>query len=344
MHESPAAMRLHLRLVEPASRRTEDVVLTAEPEAAMADVVGALGGGPRTKLFHRGTPLVTAGQLGPSGLVDGAVLTVGAPGATANGAGPVELAVVGGPLSGRSWPIAAGPTTVGRSEEAGVFLDHPSVSRAHFRVKQHDGVWQVEDLGSTNGTWVDGRRISGTQAVHPGNVVEAGACLLQIRTRAAGDADLQPDEAGGLAFNRPARIRPAPRRVTVAYPARPGEREPYPFPWSQVIAPLLLAAAAVALFRRPEFLLFALLSPVLAIANNVSYRKRDAGRAKREGDRYAAEVAEAETVIREAAEHELATARDQFSDPTALAAIGGGPSRRLWERRPSDPDATLLRV
>ena len=345
MASATADMRLNLRLVDPRSGKADDVVLTAEPETAMADVVAALGGGRREKLFHRGAPLAPAGQLGSSGLVDGTVLTVGAPAAPGGGgAGPLELAVVGGPLSGRSWPIGGRPMAVGRSEETDVFLDHHSVSRAHFRLQRAGDGWQVEDLGSTNGTWLAGRRIDGARTLEPGDIIEAGACLLQIRERTAGDADLQPDEAGGLAFNRPARIRPAPRKVSVAYPARPAEREPYPFPWVQVIAPLLLAGVAVTLFRRVEFLLFALLSPILAVANSISYRRRDAGRAQREADRYASEVTEADAAVYQAAEHELTTSREQFPDPTSLAAIATGPGRRLWERRPSDLDATLLRV
>ena len=338
-------MRLNLRLVDPRSGKADDVVLTAEPETAMTDVVAALTGGRREKVFHKGVPLAAAGQLGASGLVDGAVLTVGTPAAPGtNGGGRLELAVVGGPLSGRAWPMGGRPATVGRSEGADVFLDHHSVSRAHFRLQRQGEAWQVEDLGSTNGTWLAGQRIDGTRTLAPGDIIEAGACLLQIRPRATGDADLQPDDAGGLAFNRPARIRPAPRKVSVAYPARPAEREPYPFPWVQVVAPLLLAAVAVTLFRRVEFLLFALLSPILAVANSISYRRRDAGRTQRDAERYAAEVAEADSAVYQAAEHELTTSRDRFPDPTTLAAIATGPGRRLWERRPSDLDAALLRV
>ena len=338
-------MRLNLRLVDPRSGTADEVVLTAESETAMADVVAALAGGRREQLFHRGVPLAPAGQLGASGLVDGAILTVGAPSARrGDAAGPLELAVVGGPLSGRSWPVGRRALTVGRSEEVDVFLNHHSVSRAHFRLHAAGDTWQVDDLGSTNGTWVDGQRVDGSRTVRPGDVIEAGACLLQIRRATKADADLQPDEAGGLAFNRPARIRPAPRQVSVAYPAHPAEREPYPFPWVQVIAPLLLAVVAVALFRRVEFLLFALMSPILAVANNVSYRRRDAGRSQREAERYASELAQVEATVREAAEQELATSRQQFPDPSALADIARGPGRRLWERRPSDLDAMLLRV
>lgn len=167
----------------------------------MADAVRALRPGPRASLFHGGSLVQVQGQVGTSGLLDGGVLSVGQPVAAGGGAGPMELAVVGGPLSGRAWRIRSEAVTVGRSAQAGVCLDHPPVSREHFRLVEADGAWRAEDLGSTNGTWADGRRIS---------VIEAGACLLQVRAPRTGDADLQPDGAGALAFNRPARIRPAP--------------------------------------------------------------------------------------------------------------------------------------
>lgn len=47
---------------------------------------------------------------------------------------------------------------VGRDPHSGLPFDHPEVSRRHARIF-FDGAWQVEDLGSTNGTWVDGRRV-----------------------------------------------------------------------------------------------------------------------------------------------------------------------------------------
>ncbi len=50
-------------------------------------------------------------------------------------------------------------TVVGRDEGCDVVLDHPGVSRRHARLDPGDGGWHVTDLGSANGTWINGERL-----------------------------------------------------------------------------------------------------------------------------------------------------------------------------------------
>jgi pSer/pThr/pTyr-binding forkhead associated (FHA) protein len=60
---------------------------------------------------------------------------------------------------GRSIPVSSG-SVLGRSgESADYFQDIRTVSRRHALVTFADGAWRVEDLGSTNGTWVNGRKV-----------------------------------------------------------------------------------------------------------------------------------------------------------------------------------------
>ena len=62
-------------------------------------------------------------------------------------------------VDGRGVPAADG-TELGRSGDcAELFSDVKTVSRRHARVTQSDGVWMIEDIGSTNGTWVNDRRL-----------------------------------------------------------------------------------------------------------------------------------------------------------------------------------------
>jgi len=68
------------------------------------------------------------------------------------------ITVVTGPSTGRVFSVE-GETVVGRGKEAQVRLDDTGASRAHARVFELGGSYFVEDLGSTNGTFVDGRRI-----------------------------------------------------------------------------------------------------------------------------------------------------------------------------------------
>ncbi len=65
---------------------------------------------------------------------------------------------VAGHLFGRSFPLA-GVTTVGRAADSTLHFDENGISRAHARLVPSDGGVQVEDLGSTNGTYLNGKRI-----------------------------------------------------------------------------------------------------------------------------------------------------------------------------------------
>lgn len=66
-------------------------------------------------------------------------------------------------------------TIIGRSRSSGCVLSDPSVSRAHAVLAYRDGCWSLRDLGSTNGTYVNGLRITSETEVRPGDEVSFGA-------------------------------------------------------------------------------------------------------------------------------------------------------------------------
>lgn len=68
----------------------------------------------------------------------------------------------------------ASPSKLGRSRENAVVLTDASVSREHARLSFHDGAWWVEDLGSKNGTKVNGRRIEKPSRLTPGDTLQLG--------------------------------------------------------------------------------------------------------------------------------------------------------------------------
>jgi hypothetical protein len=69
--------------------------------------------------------------------------------------------------------------TVGRSSSVDLYLDHPSVSRRHARVTCRGGCWTVEDLGSRNGTLVDGVRVD-RHELRRGQVVGFAAVTARL--------------------------------------------------------------------------------------------------------------------------------------------------------------------
>lgn len=78
--------------------------------------------------------------------------------------------------------IVVGPSgaTIGRSRQCDVQLDDPNVSRTHAEVRPRGGSWVLSDLGSTNGSRVNGRRAEGPEVLRPGDEIELGTSLLRF--------------------------------------------------------------------------------------------------------------------------------------------------------------------
>ncbi len=92
---------------------------------------------------------------------------------TATPSGLASLVIVRGPLSGERFELDTTETTIGRDPSCGVFLNDRTVSRHHARLTIRDGSAMIEDLGSLNGTWVDGAIMS-SGALHNGSTIQIG--------------------------------------------------------------------------------------------------------------------------------------------------------------------------
>lgn len=85
------------------------------------------------------------------------------------------VTVLKGPAVGAVSTVALEPLTVGRSPEAGLSILDRGLSRIHARIVRENGGFVVEDMGSTNGTFVDGQRITGPTPLADGARIELGA-------------------------------------------------------------------------------------------------------------------------------------------------------------------------
>jgi hypothetical protein len=100
-------------------------------------------------------------------------------------AGPPDTLTLTRASDGRELTLESG-ATLGRHGETGEFFKgEMTVSRTHARVRLADGVWRIEDLGSLNGTWVNGARIEPGQA-HPLAAGDTLALSLACEMRVAG--------------------------------------------------------------------------------------------------------------------------------------------------------------
>ncbi len=96
-------------------------------------------------------------------------------------AGPTRLVVTEGPLSGTTLPLGVGSLTVGRSPDSALVLDDGYASSRHARFYNDAGTWFIEDLNSTNGTWVGTQRIYQPIQLDPGMPVTIGKTTMEIR-------------------------------------------------------------------------------------------------------------------------------------------------------------------
>ncbi|MFD9570397.1 FHA domain-containing protein [Streptomyces sp. NPDC059982] len=74
----------------------------------------------------------------------------------------------------------AGPLRIGRDPGNGLRLSHETVSRAHAELSMRHGTWILRDLGSTNGTTVNGRRVTGSAAVRDGDQIGFGHVTFRL--------------------------------------------------------------------------------------------------------------------------------------------------------------------
>ena len=92
----------------------------------------------------------------------------------------MELVVVEGPDQGRSFALMA-QSVIGRDPTATVHLTDEEVSRRHALLTIGEGRATLEDLGSSNGTYVDGDAVIGEAELQPGALLTLGSTVLEFR-------------------------------------------------------------------------------------------------------------------------------------------------------------------
>jgi pSer/pThr/pTyr-binding forkhead associated (FHA) protein len=94
---------------------------------------------------------------------------------------PSNLVVTQGALSGTTVRLGDQPVTLGRSQDSTIVLDDDYVSGRHARFYPRDGQWLVEDLGSTNGTYIDRTKVTAPTPVKIGVPVRIGKTVVELR-------------------------------------------------------------------------------------------------------------------------------------------------------------------
>lgn len=95
--------------------------------------------------------------------------------------GARHLVVTQGALAGTRITLTGAPVTIGRADDSTLVLSDDYVSNRHARLVPADGAWLVEDMGSTNGTYLDRQKVSGPTPVPLGVPIRVGKTVLELR-------------------------------------------------------------------------------------------------------------------------------------------------------------------
>ncbi len=83
-------------------------------------------------------------------------------------------------IDGKRMVVGPAGVTIGRSRQCDVVLNDPNISRQHAEIRPRGGSWVLTDLGSTNGSCINGRRIDHPEVVKPGDEIEVGTSVIRF--------------------------------------------------------------------------------------------------------------------------------------------------------------------
>jgi hypothetical protein len=135
---------------------------------------------PKAQAGGRGRPGAAANVPAHATAAAGAAAPSGRKRGRGRDGGARQLVVVEpAALQGRAFPVT-GQITIGRAANCQITVDDTFVSQMHARVYPYDGQTVVEDLGSTNGTYLNRNRLSGAMVMQPGDRVQVGNTVLEL--------------------------------------------------------------------------------------------------------------------------------------------------------------------
>lgn len=95
---------------------------------------------------------------------------------------PRVLVVTSGSLAGTRISLGEQPVMIGRANDSTLVLTDDYASSHHARLTQREGDWYVEDLGSTNGTYLDRDKVTGPTPIPPGTPIRIGKTVIELQS------------------------------------------------------------------------------------------------------------------------------------------------------------------
>ncbi|MGN8026377.1 FHA domain-containing protein FhaB/FipA [Microbacterium sp. 22242] len=103
------------------------------------------------------------------------------PGGPATTSTVSKLVITSGPKAGLEVPLGTEPMSIGRSSESGLVIRDDYTSSHHARLLLWGDQWMIQDLDSTNGTFLSGERVGAPVAVSIGTPIKVGATTFELR-------------------------------------------------------------------------------------------------------------------------------------------------------------------
>ncbi|SEU36870.1 FtsK/SpoIIIE domain-containing protein [Nonomuraea wenchangensis] len=295
--------------------------------------------------------------------------------------GVAEVRVVGGPGAGAVHRLGLGAHVIGADPMCAIAVPDPALAPEAVTVRVTpdaitvERTWRARDEApkpKLKGRWadevaeltarvaereaaehaagytevpeLDGRPLTEPVAWLDQAVLTCGSSVFVLTAVEPKDAHLAPLGEGGVAYNRPPRLRrPEPQRAFVR-PKEPSRSEGMRLQLLAAFLPAVLGVTLALALQVWYYLLVALMTPVIMIGQWWSDRRHGKKQHKKALKEHRERLAEYDAAVERARVADEAARRADAPDPAQVLLTATGPRRRLWERRIHDTDALRLRV
>ena len=335
-----------------------DLEVSLAPDTTAGELVEQLVAlDPKPRRFDRAPDCIAVGSGSDQVVVDAGMMILGSPivsGAKVEvvsgsvpgvGAGKppkvAELTVIGGPETGRAFPLHRGTYFIGRDITSDIQIRDDTVSKLHAKVIVADGV-EIVDNNSSNGVVMGGVSVA-RATVQSTDAIEIGDSTVVIAM--SGDASQgTADVAGAHDFIRSPRISPVFPDVELTAPDIPGVPDAQKLSIVMLVTPLLMGAALFAVTKSPASLLFVLMTPIMGIGQWLESRLGRRRNMRLTTAQFHADLADFDVELRTKQDEErLSRLRETPGGADAGSAIAAR-SDLLWCRRREDEPFLHLRL
>jgi S-DNA-T family DNA segregation ATPase FtsK/SpoIIIE len=296
--------------------------------------------------------------------------------------GVAEVRVVGGPAAGSVHRLGLGVHVIGSDAMCAIAVPDPSLAPEAVVLRLSPDTITVEPVRRAEpqpatrlklkGRWADevaemtarvAEREAAELASVPGQeaelaakplteltdwpehaVLTCGSSVFTLTAIAPRDAHLAPRPEGGIAYNRPPRLRRPDARRKFQRPQEPVRAEGMRLQLLAAFLPAVLGVTMAFALHQPYYLLVALMTPVIMLGQWWSDRRHGKKQHRRAVKEYRIRLAAYDEEVEQARADDELTRRSDAPDPAEVLLTATGPRRRLWERRIHDADALRLRV